>query len=202
MGKRVGILGGTFNPIHNGHIKLAEAAYREYELDFVLFMPSGVSYLKNGTGVLDSSIRCRMTELAIEDTEYFILDDREVKRPGNSYTCDTITELRSENPEDELFYITGADTLFSIKKWKDIDVIFSGCTMLVAIRDDACIEEMERAADELRSEYGARIEFLKAPRYDLSSTDIRTYCSKHVSITGLVPEGVLEYIISNGLYGI
>lgn len=200
MGRRIGILGGTFNPIHNGHLKLAEAAYREYKLDHVLFMPSGISYLKSGTGVLDSRLRCRMTELAISDIEHFVLDDREVRRPGNSYTCDTIRELTAENPDDEFFYITGADTLLSINRWKDIDVIFSGCTMLVAWRDDTCMEEMEAAADILRRSYNAHIEYLKAPRYDLSSTDIRNLCREQKSIAGLVPDSVLEYIIGNGLY--
>ncbi len=201
MAMRTGILGGTFDPVHKGHIAIAEAARDEYQLDRVLVMPSGVSYLKAGTNVTPAADRGAMTELAIRGVPGLVYDDREIRRPGNSYTCDTISELRAEFPEDELFYIVGADTILSIHRWKDIQVIFDGCTLLAAMRGEAAadpkvLEEKER----LSREYDARIELLSCPRIDISSTFLREAVRKGGDIREYVTEAVADYIRAKGLY--
>ena len=198
---KTGILGGTFNPIHNGHIAIGLAALEEYRLDRILVMPSGVSYLKEGTGVLGSSIRREMTRLAIEDIDRFVLDDREVRRAGNSYTCDTLNELRDElGPEEEFYYIIGADTLYNIEKWRNIDVIFGECTLLVSVRDDVTLDDLKTKAEELKSLYNARICFLHIDEIDISSSMIRERVHEGSNIDGLVDDKVYKYILDNNLY--
>ena len=116
---KIGILGGTFNPIHNGHLLLAEQARCFYGLDQVLFIPSGCSYMKRQEEILPGEIRFQMVQLAIADNPYFCVSDMEIVREGNSYTCETITRLHAQYPEDELYYIVGADTLFQMEFWKN-----------------------------------------------------------------------------------
>ena len=130
MAAKIGILGGTFNPIHIGHLLLAEQAYEEYHLDQILFMPSGVSYFKDcQMSILSGKMRSDMVSLAIQGNSHFAMSDMEIKRSGNTYTCDTMLELRQEYSEDTLFYfIIGADTLYSMKKWKDVQIVFLGYT--------------------------------------------------------------------------
>ena len=115
---KTGILGGTFSPIHLGHVKIALAAYEQFGLDEVLFIPSGISYMKRNMDILDSSVRCELTAIAIKDYPFFKLDTIEVDRSGNSYTYETLQELK-ERKKADYYFIAGADTLFSIEKWKD-----------------------------------------------------------------------------------
>ena len=124
---KIGILGGTFNPIHNGHLLLAEQARCFYGLDQVLFIPSGCSYMKRQEEILPGEIRFQMVQLAIADNPYFCVSDMEIVREGNSYTCETITRLHAQYPEDELYYIVGADTLFQMEFWKNPEQIFTQC---------------------------------------------------------------------------
>ena len=124
---KIGILGGTFNPIHNGHLLLAEQARCFYGLDQVLFIPSGCSYMKRQEEILPGEIRFQMVQLAIADNPYFCASDMEIVREGNSYTCETITRLHAQYPEDELYYIVGADTLFQMEFWKNPEQIFTQC---------------------------------------------------------------------------
>ena len=110
---KTGIMGGTFDPIHNGHILIARSAYEKVGLDKVLFMPSGNSYMKKN--VLDVSKRVEMVRLAIADFPYFELSSIEAQRQGNTYTYDTLEQLTKQNPKDEYYFIMGADSLFSIE---------------------------------------------------------------------------------------
>ena len=196
---RLGIFGGTFDPIHNGHMAIARCALDEARLDRVLMMPSGISYLKAGTHVSPGEVRAQMTRLAIEGCEGLAFDDRELRRRGNTYTCDTIEELRAERPEDELFFILGADSLLSIDRWKDPHVIYEGCTLLAAFRPDCSRDEVMAEAERLRG-LGARIEFLSCPLLDISSTDIRTARMQGADIADLVPLPVRDYILEHDLY--
>ena len=131
---KIGILGGTFNPIHNGHLLLAEQARCFYGLDQVLFIPSGCSYMKRQEEILPGEIRFQMVQLAIADNPYFCVSDMEIVREGNSYTCETITRLHAQYPEDELYYIVGADTLFQMEFWKNPEQIFTQCITAASVR--------------------------------------------------------------------
>ena len=201
--RRVGILGGTFDPIHMAHLIIAEAAYDAFDLDEVLLMPSGHSYFKDDREqkVLPPEIRYAMTCEAAADNPHFTASDFEIHRPGNTYTCDTLRELRMQNPENHYFFIVGADTVLSILTWKNPEQIFADCTLLAAIREDgipteAFLKEVER----LRKDYGAHIHVLEIPAIGISSTDIRNRIKNGRTVHYLVPERVERYIIEKGIY--
>ena len=130
---KIGIMGGTFNPIHNGHIALAQKAYEDLKLDKVLFMPSGTSYLKQN--VLSAKHRVEMVRRAILPYSYFELSLIEVNRAGNTYTYETLQQLKCENPNIEYYFIIGADSLFNIDGWKCPERLLKTCTILAAYRD-------------------------------------------------------------------
>ena len=154
---RIGILGGTFNPIHYGHLIIAEQAYDQFALDKVLIMPSGVSYLKKDQKIPEGSVRLRMASLAVEDNPCFEVCDMEIKRGGNTYTADTIDELKRNDPESEFFFITGADTLHDMGFWMYPERIFSGCTVLVAVRNNETPDDLKSDIDSYRERYCAKI---------------------------------------------
>ena len=122
--KKVGIMGGTFDPIHNGHLVIAQAALDTMNLDEVLFIPSGTPYLKDLTTVLSKKERVSMTGLAIEDNPGFALSTIEIDREGNSYSYETLEELKKQNPDVEYYFILGADSLLYLEKWKLANFIY------------------------------------------------------------------------------
>ncbi len=203
MSKRIGILGGTFNPIHNQHLLLAKTAYEQLSLEKILLIPSGISYLKAGTNVLPAEIRYEMCLLASKSVPYLDVSDIEIRRKGNSYTCDTLRELLSEDPERILYFIVGSDTLMMLEKWKDPEYIFRNCIITAAKRLDdnnytddkinACIRKYENI-------YNAEIETIDIAISDLSSSMIRDAASKGDDISPYVPKDVVDYIKDKGLY--
>lgn len=198
--KKIGIMGGTFNPIHNGHLLLAECAKDEYQLDKVLFIPTGHSYLKDEEEVLEASVRACLTELAIKDNPGFELSKMEIEREGNTYTYETILELKKRLPDSELYFILGADCLFSIEKWRNFKIIFENATILAAIRDGFDSDDFVKKAEALKQEFGAEIKFVYLPQFDVSSTQIRGKIKENKSIRYLVPDRVREYIRNFRLY--
>lgn len=194
---KIGIMGGTFNPIHNGHIALANAAYKEFSLDKILFMPSGKSYMKHH--VLDNEKRVVMVSKAIEAIPYFELSTIEVERSGNTYTCETLQQLNQQNPEIHYYFIMGADSLFHIEKWKSPEIIFSLATIICMIRDDYNLDDIKKKGAELEQK-GAHILYLDIPKITISSTEIRERIKRHESISALVPKKVEEYIVQEHLY--
>lgn len=196
--KKVGIMGGTFNPIHLGHMLIAENAYETFELDEILFVPSGIPYMKED--VLDAKTRITMTGIAIEDNSHFALSTLEVDRDGNSYSYETIRDLKAANPDVEYYFIVGADSLFKMDKWKCPEKIFKEVTILVAKRlghDDA---ELEEKIKELTEKYEADIRILPINCVDISSTSIRDKVRNHKSIRYMVHYRVIEYIEKNHIY--
>ena len=143
-GKQVGIMGGTFDPIHNGHLTLAQKAYEQFSLDKILFMPSGNSYMKKN--VLDAQRRAHMVEIAIKDNPAFELSLIEVQRSGNTYTSDTLEILKTNNPDTHYFFIIGADSLFQIESWKYPKRIFDLATLICAVRDDYNMDAIKEKA--------------------------------------------------------
>ena len=202
-GKRVGILGGTFDPIHTAHLIIAEAAYDAFDLDEVLLMPSGHSYFKDSRSqkVLSPEVRYQMVCEAAADNPHFTASDFEIRREGNTYTYETLRELRRMNPDNHYFFIVGADSVRDILKWRNPESIFADCTLLAALREDGIpTEEFLREVEHLRKDYGADIHTLEIPAIGISSTDIRNRIKSGRTIHYLVPEKVERYIIETGIY--
>ncbi len=198
--KKVGILGGTFNPIHMAHLILAETALEMAGLDEVLFIPTGCSYMKDSDEILPAKDRIRMTGMAIEDNPNFALSTIETEREGDSYTCDTILELKKRYPEQEYYLILGADSLFMMEKWKNPETIFKNCTILAAVRGDKKMDAMEEKAAELKEKYGANITLLAMDPVEISSSLVREKIAAGKSVRYMLPEKVREYILKNKLY--
>lgn len=200
--KRTGIMGGTFNPPHLGHLAIAESAREQYALDEVLFIPSGTPYMKRDRKVLPASIRMEMTELAITGYPFFAVSSIEIEKEGNTYTYETLEDLHKKNPDTEYFFIMGADSLWTIEKWKEPDKIFAGCHILAAIRDDKSPEDMKAQAAYLKDKFDADIFLLQTAHMEVSSTMIRRQCANGNinAIRDYVPEAVFDYIVKNQLY--
>lgn len=200
MSKKIGIMGGTFNPIHNGHLLLAEAAREFLDLDKVIFMPSGNSYMKNASTILEGKVRAYMVELAIAENPYFSLSMMELERQGPTYTCDTLAELKSQYPENEFYFIAGADTLFTIESWKEPEFVLKNCVMAVAVRGTGDENQLIEKSENLILKYQADIRMLPARHVDISSSDIRQKRKEGHSIRYMVPENVFVYIEQNNLF--
>ena len=198
--KKVGILGGTFNPVHMAHLIIAEIAREEAGLDDILFIPSGCSYLKDASDILPAKDRIHMTGLAIEDNSHFALSPSEIDRGGTSYTCDTLLELKHRYPDQEYYLIVGADNLFTMEEWKDPEVIFGNAKILAAVRGSKKRADMEEKIAELKEKYHADITLLHVSHVDISSSLIREKIAQGLSIRYMLPEKVREYIIKNHFY--
>lgn len=198
--KKTGIMGGTFNPIHMGHLLLAENAKEAFGLDEILFVPSGLPYMKNGIEIADKWMRLEMTRLAVSDNPAFVLSSAEVEREGNSYTWETLELLREKEPETEFFFIEGADSLFAMESWKNPEIIFRDCTILAAVRDGKGDDDLREQIDRLEKKYGARIGLIGMKEISFSSTDIRERIRNGRSIRYMVPDKVIEYIKKYRLY--
>jgi nicotinate-nucleotide adenylyltransferase len=200
--KRTGILGGTFNPVHNGHLRLAECAMEQYALNEVIFIPNNISYFKSDIPMPPANIRYEMTELAVRYHKGFTISDIELKRPGNSYTYETLESLRTERPDEELYFIVGADSVLSFEKWKNPDVISADCVILAAVREDTGAAAIKTKAEELHERFGTEIRLIGFSRFDISSTMLREritagdtdWCRRYM------PGEVVDYILRNGLY--
>ncbi len=201
MKKRVGLFGGTFDPIHYGHLMLAENAYDSLKLDEVLFVVSGKSYLKSN--VSKAKDRLSMTSLAISDNPHFALSTVETDRGEDvdSYSYETILTLKSHNPDTDYYFMVGADSFTYMDQWKKPDVIFENTTVTVAFREGASIEELKNKANEYKEKYeNVNIEFLPFMNIGISSTDIRNRVREGRTIRYLTPEAVSLYIDKNGLF--
>lgn len=198
--KKTGIMGGTFNPVHVGHLLLAESARDSFGLDNILFIPSGRSYMKRETEVLDRHRRYEMTRLAIEDNPSFSISGIEVERRGNTYTCDTLAQLREMEPETDFYFIVGADSLFSMETWRKPECIFRDCTVLAAVREDKDRDMLCQQILYLEEKFGARIRQIEFREIDISSTDIRMRLANGQSIRYMVPDRVISYIKEHHLY--
>lgn len=199
---KIGIMGGTFDPIHIGHLLLGEFAYENFHLDKIWFLPNGnpphkATAEESGVSLND---RIEMVRLATDDVPYFDLNLYEATASKHSYTFSTMKALRKMYPEYEFFFILGADSLFSIEEWKNFREIFPSCTILAAMRDDKDTESMQAQIEYLKTMYGADIRLLRAPLVEISSTTIRRRARKSLSIRYMVPDAVSEYIQNNALY--
>ncbi len=203
MKKKIGIMGGSFNPIHFGHLLLAETAYEEYNLDKVLVMPTKSPAYKDINKFISDTDRVNMVKLAIKSNSHLELSDLEFLREGNTYTIDTINILRQSDPDSEYYFIMGADSLFHFESWREPQGILDQVTILVAGRYNKSSEDIDSQIDYLINKYDTGdIKFLNSPHLDISSFSIRKRISDRSSIKYLVPEEVEEYIYNNKLYGV
>ena len=197
---KIGIIGGTFNPIHNGHLMIAEYAREEFQLERVLFLPTGHSPHKLKQKITEASMRCDMIELAISDNPFFQLDFTEVRVERLSYTYLTLLELKKAYPKAELYFILGADSLFDLEEWKRPEEIFSNCNILAAYRKGEEQQDFQEQINYLNEKYHAHIYPLHTPSFEVSFREIRSRVSKNQTIRYLVPKEVETYIQKTKLY--
>lgn len=196
---RIGLFGGTFNPIHVGHLTIAEEARLAAGLDRVIFIPTGESYLKAPLEVASKEDRLAMTRLACGDV--YEVSDIETRREGPSYTAVTCREFRRRFPGDELFWILGADSLLDMARWREPEAIMEAVTLLAFTRGGADEAAFRARADALRRQHGARIEIIDVFSIDVASSDIRSFVRGGHAFRHLVTDGVYRYICDRGLYG-
>ncbi len=200
MEKKIGIMGGTFNPIHLGHLLLPEQAKEAFDLDEVLFIPSGNPYMKDTTPVLDGKIRAHMTALALEGHPYFSISSIELDKSGPTYTYETLETLKAKNPDDTYYFLVGADSLLTMETWKNPERIFQNCVVAASVRGTGTEDKIRKIATHLIYEYHADIRILPVRFIDISSSEIRERISKGKSVRYMFPEKVWNYIYDNNLY--
>lgn len=202
MKRRVGIFGGSFDPVHLGHLWIAEAARSELNLDAVVWIPAATSPLKPNGPVASDQDRLQMVRLAISSNPDFVLDDREITRGQISYTVDTIEELRNEQPDDDLFLIVGSDSLASLDRWHRPTRLLERVTLAVIQRggdaaiDFAILEDLT-TPDRIRA---IQQSVVPMPIIQVSSTDLRQRVLTKQSIRYQVPAAVEAFIQSNSPY--
>lgn len=196
---KIGIMGGTFDPIHIGHLIMAESALSELQLDKIIFMPSGKPPHKSSKSISESDIRSDMVKLAIDNNEKFVYSDFELKREGIIYTSDTLELIKNQYTNLDIYFIVGADSILNIEKWHEPAKIFQLCKMVVVDRDN-CNDKIIAMKEHLSLKYNAQIYYIKAPLVCISSTYIRNCVANKKSVKYLIPDSVNEYITTHQLY--
>ncbi len=197
---KIGILGGTFHPIHNGHIQMAKTACSQFQLDQMIFLPTGHSPHKEFSGETMSKHRMEMVRLAIEGEALFSLSGYEIDAQTVSYTYQTLQHFRSLYPDAELFFLIGADSLFDFALWKHPEQICREATLLVAVRDQWNSAHVADQIDKITQTYGGTFYQIQMPAMPISSHEIRSLAANNQSISAYVPTAVEAYIIKNKLY--
>ena len=198
--RRIGIMGGTFDPIHIGHLVTAEAVRVEYQLDEVIFIPAANPPHKNEDSVTKAMHRYIMTAMATYSNPFFHVSAIEMERPGPSYTIDTIYALKKQyGANTDLFFITGADTIQEIPTLDRIEELLGLCHFIAATRQ-GCKITLEQIKDHFGQLGKEKIHRLNTPELEISSTDIRDKVKNMISIKYLVPESVEKYIYKEKLY--
>ena len=211
---RVGIIGGTFNPVHLAHLRIAEEVRDRFGLDRVLFIPAAAPPHKPLADETPFAQRIEMVRLAVKDHPAFTVSDIEGRRSGKSYSIDTLRLLRGELPGDELFFIIGSDSFLEIGLWHDFAAIFECCNLVVVERPGAAIADLYRslpasvadwfghypAERRLAHRSGYSVYYLHGLPFDISSSAIRKLARQGRSLKYLVPAAVEEYIKDQRLY--
>ena len=199
--RKVGIMGGTFDPIHIGHLILGESAWEQFELEKVLFMPSGNPPHKRSRHGATNEQRVEMVRRAIASNDHFELSLAEMHEEGYVYTKETLKRLRAEHPDTDYYFIMGADSVLTFHTWKGPQEICDQCILVAAVRDQMPAEELDAQILKLKERYHADIRKLESPNLDISSHTIRTRCMEGESIRYYVPDEVREYIQNEDIYG-
>jgi len=191
---RIGVLGGSFDPIHTGHLILAENARTQASLSRVLFMPTSIQPFKQGAAVSPNDERAAMINFALRGNPDFELTRVEFDRGGVSYTIDSLRELKSESGA-KIAFILGTDMFLMVEKWRNADELLREFDLIVGIRPGHLCDEAEAFAEKLRKEYGTRIDFVGSSNIELSSSELREKLAAGGSIRYLVPEDVRRYLL-------
>ncbi len=203
-GHKIGILGGTFNPIHDGHLRMAEYAMEQFDLDLVIFIPTGHTAYKDFSGEEMTYHRCRMVELAIEGHPGFVISRMETRKEGVNYTYLTLRDIKERLPEGledaKLYFIIGGDSLNDFSTWKHPELICQEAVILATARYGVDGDELDRRIGELALKYGGETHCFDMPRWTSSSREIRERIGRGEPVSDLVPAAVEEYIRENGLY--
>jgi len=192
---RIGVFGGSFDPVHVGHLLLAEAARVQAGLSRLLFMPAYIQPFKQGVEMSSGDDRVRMLKLATEDNPYFEVTTIETEKGGVSYTIDSLRELRDIYKNSRICFLIGTDMFLNIEKWKDADALIREFDFIVGVRPGYQDEEAARLAEKLRESHGANIEQVENPPIELSSTEIRGRIKSGDTIRYRVPESVRRYLL-------
>jgi len=198
---RVGLMGGTFDPIHVAHLVCAEAALEQLALDKVVFIPANVPPHKQQKKITPAEDRYNLVVLATASNPRFEVSRIELDRPGPSYTLDTLEEMRRRSaPGTELFFITGTDAIVGVESWHNPDRLFQLARFAAAPRPVVPRETVEEELRRLEKRFGQRIVIVECPALDISSSDLRRRAASGRPIKYLVPEAVEAYILKHGLY--
>lgn len=196
---RLGIFGGTFDPIHTGHLAAAEAARQQLGLDAVVFMPANIPVFKRDINVSSAEQRMEMCRIAVAGNPFFDASDFEIKRGGDTYTVDTLTQLREYYPDNvSLYFITGVDAMLAIDKWRRAADMAHLATFVTMLRPG--YELAEADVQRIRDNCGIEVNYVEAPGLDIASSALRKMVGQGKSIRYLLPDNVCQYIETNGLY--
>ena len=198
---KIGIFGGTFNPIHLGHIRLGQLVLDEIKLDKILFIPDNTPPHKSNKELASGTYRLEMINISLKDHKNMESSDIELKREGKSYTYETLLELKKQNPNDELFLLTGADMFLTLDKWREPETIFETANIIGVPRVDSDFEKMEEYAENVIKPMGAKVFMLSQTVFDTaSSTYVRDNIDDYQKIRDMITPEVYGYITEKNLY--
>lgn len=198
MADKIAIFGGSFNPIHNGHIEVAKSAMEECNLKKVVFLPNATPPHKDNSILISAEHRYNMVAQTVRKYNGFDVSDYEMKKQGPSYTIDTMRRLKLMYNAD-LYFIIGADSLYTLHTWKSYNELIKECRFIVADRTCSQGNDIKKAADKIKSA-GGNVEVLKMKRFDVTSTQIRAMLQMGKDVSGILPTQVIKYIKDNNLY--
>ena len=199
--RRIGLMGGTFDPIHLGHLILGEKSYEQLALDQVVFMPAGnPPHKPHREGRATDAQRVEMVRLAIEGNPHFSISLAEMNEDGYTYTYRTLEKLTADNPDTDWFFIIGSDSLFDFDTWREPARISAACTIVAAVRNQTSPQMLRRKLRELDEKYPGKFLLLDTMNIDVSSHELREWVQKGQSLRYYVPDPVREYIRDNRIY--
>ena len=195
------ILGGSFNPIHKGHLKMAECAHNQFGLDDIVVMPNKTTYYKENIEFVSDEDRLSMIRLAIEGKSYLSVSDMEILRGGVTHTIDTIREFERLYPGVKLYFVIGGDSLAWVDRWVSAKELLESVTFLTAVRGENDIERSKGIIRRIKSEHPkSQIELLNMEDYPVSSSGIREKIKCGEDVSDVLPDKVYDYILEHGLY--
>lgn len=198
---KIGILGGSFDPIHQGHLNIAQSAYKEFQLDEVWFIPAAHSPNKNENDMTSAEERAKMVSLAIAELPFFRLSTIEMESEETSYTYLTLSKLTEQYPETQFYFIMGADSLDYFETWCHPEIICEKSIILVAVREELDLTEIQKKINFMQTLFPAEIYPLYTGKTDISSTELRSALKIGAKNSPLLPKRVADYIAEQGLYG-
>ena len=195
------ILGGSFNPIHKGHLKMADSAHDQFDLDDIVVMPNKTTYYKENMEFVSDEHRLNMIRSAIQDIPYLSVSDMEIVRGGVTRTIDTIREFKALYPDSELYFIIGGDSLEWVDRWVSADELLASVVFLTAVRGKTDIKRSKDIISRIKSEHPkSKIELLNMDDYPISSSEIREKIKIGENPSEMLPEKVYNYIVEHNLY--